>query len=704
MDVDLQAVDPAEVASAFESGGAVCRMYDDYESRDEQTRMAAAVTAALCEGRRLAIEAGTGVGKSVAYLVPALAFAQGNGVAVGVATKTNALMDQLVFGELPALADVLEDDFEYVALKGYDHYLCLRKLDRILAREEGAQDETVDAAMLLAWVAQTSWSDIDSFNIHWRGDLRVRLTANAEDCTRRRCRHYPGLCYLHGVRRRAASAHVVVTNHSLLFRDLVAGGGILPPVRHWIVDEAHGAEAEARDQLSAGIDHASARSLLRRLTAPRGGMLRGVRASADDAGDEGLREAILDACDGIREAAATALTVATSFFDMLKDLGEGAASDYERTELRITPELRETQAWAVAAGPGRSLVRKLGQVLESGKRLFTALEEAGIEATDDRADLAGVLSRLAEHGEGLGLALDGGDDSYVYSATIDRRREVVGERLLAQTIDVGAVLAERFYPEVRGVVFTSATIATGDDFSHFAHGVGLDVSDPEGWDAVRLDSSYDFERQMAAYVPADLPEPRDAAYLDALESFLFELHVEMGGSVLTLFTNRRDLDTLYLRLVDRLEAEGLRLVAQRPRESVKRVRDQFVSDVDCSLFATKSFWEGFDAKGDTLRCVAVVRLPFAHPGDPLLEELKARHPAAWWERFYLPQAVLELKQAAGRLIRSSTDEGCLVLCDSRVAGTKPYAREFLEALPVDDVTVADSEEVLRAIGERFRRR
>jgi ATP-dependent DNA helicase DinG len=701
--VDLETVDATEVVAAFRDGGAVCRMYEDYESRDEQTEMAEAVTSALCTGRHLAVEAGTGVGKSVAYLVPALAFAQANDVAVGVATKTNALMDQLVHGELPALAETLDEPFEYVALKGYDHYLCLRKLDRILARDEGTQDETVDAAMLLAWVAQTSWSDVDSLNIHWRGDLRVRLTANAEDCTRRRCRHYPDLCYLHGVRRRAASAHVVVTNHSLLFRDVVAGGGILPPIRHWVVDEAHGAEAEARDQLSAGIDHASARSLLKRLTTRRGGLLAGVRAAADDVADEGVRDAIIEACDSIRDEANTALTVGTSFFDMLKDLGEGVVSDYERTELRITPELREAQAWTVAAGTGRSLARKLSALLDSGKRLFTALEEGGVEATDDRADLAGVLSRLAEHTEGLGLALDGGDTDYVYSATIDRRRDVVGERLLAQTIDVGSVLAERFYPEVRSVVYTSATIAAGEDFAHFAHGIGLEEADPAGWDSIRLDSSYDFERQMAAYVARDLPDPRDRAYLDALESFLFDLHVAMGGSVLTLFTNRRDLDTLYVRLADRLEAEGLPLVAQRPRESVKRVRDQFVSDEKSSLFATKSFWEGFDAKGDTLRCVAVVRLPFAHPGDPLLEELKERYPSVWWDRFYLPQAVLELKQAAGRLIRSTTDEGCLVVCDSRVAGPKPYARRFLEALPVSGVTVAGSSDVLREVEERFGR-
>jgi ATP-dependent DNA helicase DinG len=177
----------------------------------------------------------------------------------------------------------------------------------------------------------------------------------------------------------------------------------------------------------------------------------------------------------------------------------------------------------------------------------------------------------------------------------------------------------------------------------------------------------------------------------------------MGGSVLTLFTNRRDLRVLYDDVGARLERAGLRLVGQVPGESTKRIRDEFIGDERASLFATKSFWEGFDAKGDTLRCVVVVRLPFAHPGEPLLEELKERDPDRWWSDHYLPAAILELKQAAGRLIRSSTDEGCLVIADSRVVSGRPYGRRFLEALPVSTVRVATTGEVVAEIAEGFGR-
>jgi ATP-dependent DNA helicase DinG len=231
-----------EIAVEFSADGIAGRMYPGYELRQEQAEMARAVTGAFSDGTYAAVEAGTGVGKSLAYLVPAARFALLNNVAVGVATKTNALMDQLVYGELPALCEALDEPLRFVSLKGYEHYLCLRKLDRIASSLDDADPATVGAvAALLAWVAQSSWGDRAATNVHLGRELRSEVTATVADCTRKRCRYYPNLCYVHGARRRAASAHVVVTNHALLFRDVVADGGILPPIRHWIVDEAHSA-------------------------------------------------------------------------------------------------------------------------------------------------------------------------------------------------------------------------------------------------------------------------------------------------------------------------------------------------------------------------------------------------------------------------------------------------------------------------------
>jgi len=702
-EIDLACPPTADVLAEFAPDGAVGRMYSGYEQRAEQTQMAEAVLNAFGSDTHLAVEAGTGVGKSVAYLVPAARFSLANNVAVGVATKTNSLMDQLVYGELPALAASLGGELRYVALKGYDHYICLRKLQRLLDDPSGDAEQREALAMLVTWTAQSTWGDLDAINLHWPPGLKRAAAAGAAECTKKHCRFWPQLCYLHGQRRRATQAHVVVTNHALLFRDLTTDGGILPPIRHWVIDEAHGAEAEARKQLSSTAAYPALAGLLGGLHAKgRGGTLDALRARVallpgDRSGNT------LSTIEGMRDTVSTAATLADSFFDFIKDLAAPVRGEYDRVELRITPELRETGAWSTAASVGRSLAKRLEEVLRAGGGVVTHLEELGDDFTQQRYDLAGQLSGIAEQLEGLVLVLEGEDTGRVYSVSADRRRDRAVESLSAACLDVGHALSVQFYPRVRSAVFTSATIATGDDFSHFLHGVGLDRVPAEQRRTLRLASSYDFERQMAVFVPRDLPEPGSVGYLDALEELLAGVHAAMGGSVLTLFTNRREMNELYRRLVGPLEREGLRLLVQSTGASRKRLRDEFLADERLSLFATKSFWEGFDAKGDTLRCVVVPRLPFGPVRDPLYEERRARDARAW-NHYYLPEAVLELKQAAGRLIRSSTDSGCLVLADARLVSGKPYARRFLEALPVRDVETMPAAEVVVRIAERFGKR
>jgi ATP-dependent DNA helicase DinG len=704
---ELTCPDPGEVLAEFEADGAVGRMYRGFESRDEQKRMAEAVLTAFAQRRHLAVEAGTGVGKSVAYLVPAATFAMANGVGVGVATKTNTLMDQLVHGELPKLSAALGGGLRYVALKGYEHYPCLRKIDRHMGDDGLSGEEVANLAALVAWVAQSSWGDLDSVNLHWTADGRRRVACSVEDCTRKRCRFYPNLCYLHGVRRRAAGAHVVVTNHALLFRDRAAAGGILPPLRYWVVDEAHATEAEARKQLSMTADHRAIAALLGALHSEgRGGAVDAVRARvrmrANARGAEELVSRVEQLAARLRGEVTTASAIAGSFFDFLKDL-RVEDDGYDSSELRVTPELRDRSEWSIAAGVGHSLARHLQTIVTGGRDLVTALEEAGEDFVDARADLAGLLSRLREQLVGLESVLDGADESFVYAVQVSKRRDDRRDSVSASMLDVGAALLESFYPDMHSVVFTSATIATGDDFGHFARTVGLDRLPAGSWDSLRLESSYDFDRQMAVFVPSDMPEPRGTSHLVALERLLLSVHEAMGGSVLTLFTSKREMEALYDRLVGPLEERGLNLLLQGRGVSNKRVRDEFLADERLSLFATKSFWEGFDAKGDTLRCVVIARLPFGRVRDPLYEERQQRSGRRAWDDFYLPEAVLELKQAAGRLVRSSSDEGCVIVADGRLASGKGYARHFLAALPVTDVEVVPAEEVVRRVRERFGR-
>lgn len=701
-DVSCTCPAPQEVAAEFSASGLAGRMYPGFEKRHEQVEMAHAVLGAFDSATHAAVEAGTGVGKSVAYLVPAALFAQENRVSVGVATKTNALMDQLIYHELPRLNQALGGELRYVALKGYDHYPCLRKLERFAGELDDAADaDRIGlAAMLLAWSSQSAWGDLDSVNTHWRKDVRVQVQASQADCTRKRCRYYPNLCYLHGVRRRATSAHIVVTNHALLFLDVVAMGGILPPIRHWVVDEAHAAEAEAREQLTIGASHAELSFTLAGLHSKRGGLLDTLRKQLRGSPDSG---SALGLIAQIEEECQRCSTLTDSLFDFVKDLAPLAGdSEYDGADLWITQAVRDSGPWGTVASTGAALARRLETVLVHSRELVTQLEALGGDHTDQRADLAGLLTRLADQHAGLVTVIDGTDETLVYSAHLDRRPSVHSEKVIAARLDVGEVLAQDLYPRCHSVMYTSATIATGDSFAHFARRTGLDRLPPGQWNSLRLSSSYDFERQMAVFVPTDLPEPRERDYLDAMERLLEQVHIAMGGSVLTLFTNRRDMERLHAILEPRLRARGLDVIVQRRGTSAKRLRDEFLADEHLSLFALKSFWEGFDAKGDTLRCVVVPKLPFGRPTDPLAQERELREGRAAWSRYALPEAVLELKQAAGRLIRSSTDTGCLVIADARVL-RKGYGRDFLAALPVADTERLQAAEVVKQIASRFGR-
>ena len=682
-----------QVEQAFAADGIAGRMYPGYEPRSEQVEMALEVQHAFRDELFSVLEAGTGVGKSMAYLLPAARAAKGNAITIGVATKTNALMDQLVYHELPRLSDAL-GGLTYIALKGYDHYPCLRKLERFAREDEPKPVEVLQMiATLYHFVSQTTWGDLDALNIHWYGLPRDAVRANLNDCLKQRCPFY-SRCYLHGARRFAKSADIVVTNHALLFRSVQMDNGILPPIRHWVIDEAHTMESEARKQLSHSVSARDLELAFNRLTGAHGGLIAKIRRAASQLeGGNVLYGVTADVDDRVD----TLRAVSGSFFAYVKELesGEKSNSAYSRTTLWISPALRQSGSWANLYGPGRSLMDKLEGLTKRLRDLMSMLEqfEGAFDAT--QADLSKTTSNLDEMLFALNLVLEGEDDSYVYSAELDRDPERVAEALTAAKLDIGETLANDFYSEQKTVVFTSATLGTGGSdkpFAHFLRTSGLALVDKQRVRTRQLNSSYDFEHHMSVLLPDDMPEPNQAAYRGALKKLLLAVHTAMGGSVLTLFTNRREMESLYHELKPQLKAEGIELIAQTRGTSTKNLRDRFLQDEALCLFALKSFWEGFDAPGETLRCVVIPKLPFGRPTDPIAQEREARESRAAWGRYSLPEAIMDLKQAAGRLIRTSTDSGWLILADARLQ-TKGYGKSFLHAMPTTDIREATTEEI-----------
>lgn len=718
----LRPVSKAEVDALFAPNGPVASALAGsggprFEPRPGQVHMAEAVTEAVDSGSDLVVEAPTGVGKSLAYLGPLALYAHKNQVTCGVATKTNALTDQLVGHDLPLLAQTMPG-LTWSHLKGYDHYPCLSKVERALlldlpegqVQANGRSANTVRSDMLtalavtIASVAQSPEGDLDSLGIRWGSVPRTLLTTTPQECRRQKCRFFNGGCLLHGARRRAAAADIVVTNHSLLLRDVASDGRILPPIRHWVVDEAHSFDEEARRQWALEASAAKARQGFEQLGDLRSGS---IKALWDETRGTDSGELVGRLLSKTAASAARASVASSSFFESVREFvsKNRGSGGYDLETLWVGADLRQRPDWQELAQQGLGLVEKLEETVRFGRDAQTQAVSAAESAPGDvaslKTDLGQPLRDLEEVRDALLVVLNGSEEGYVcsVSANLGKRRQGE-ERLSAERLDVGAELAQRWYPETMSATFCSATMAVGEDFKHFDENLGLDRL-PEG--AVRhlqLPSGYDFDDAMAVLVPTDLPDPYDRAYIPKLADALYDIHVAMDGSVLTLFTNRRDMERVFAILEPRLRDAGLTLYQQERRSNMARLRRQFIEEEASSLFALKSFWEGFDAAGDTLRCVVVPKLPFANPNDPLVREREAQDRRSWW-RHSLPDAVLEVKQAAGRLVRSSTDAGILVLGDNRLL-TKRYGKQFLNSLPSRNVTTLQAQHLTPYI-EMWRR-
>jgi len=684
--------------------GLAGHMYASFESRPEQLQMAVAIRDSF-EGRKhLAVEAGTGVGKSLAYLVCLARLALENQLNVGVATKTNALTDQLIGKELPLLAAQLPG-LRYAALKGYSHYPCLRKVNALLQDpdDDFVRRNKLALAQLLCWISQTSWAELSSANLPLNYTDKRVCAASSADCMRRRCTYYHQ-CYVHGARKIAKSAHIVVTNHSLLFRNSAAEGKILPPIRYWAVDEAHNLEAEARKQLSLSFDERELGLALRQLAGSRG-LVKRLLLEAPSHMSAAELQKHEETAGEIQKLLQSMDTLSDNFFAYAQDLdghkslkeNSPYASSYQAGTAAKThwigPELRESSAWGALCSVGTNLLQELQALIGLCKDQLRSYADSSDEKTPpaELSDLAGVVAILGDLAQALTLAINEPEENFVYSLYLSRAYQ--GKRTAAFEIaqlEVGEKVADELLDRAESVIFTSATLAVGQSFSRFSSGVGLDTLEPEIWSTLQLQSSYDLESLMRIFVPTDMPAPPERGWSSQLISLLRQVHLASKGGVLTLFTSRRDLLNCRDVLQDDLRPEGIDVLAQDGMLTMRVLQERFIADYQASLLATKSFWEGFDASGDTLRCIVIPKLPFGSPNTPLARERNHVYGRGAWARYDLPEAILELKQAVGRLVRSSTDSGVVVLADSRVL-TKNYGSRVLDALPVSAMAMSTAD-------------
>lgn len=699
-DTELTFLDESEVQRLLAPGGPVHREHAGYEDRPTQRDMAVAVARSYNQGGVELAEAGTGTGKSMAYLVPALRWAGLNRERTIVSTNTINLQEQLVGKDLPFLRSVLEDPFRFALVKGRGNYVSIRRARLAMVSASMLFDDgrQADLDAIGEWLEQTREGSLQDLPFQPATEVWESVQSDSDACLRARCPHFEA-CFYQRARRDAASADVLVVNHHLLFSDLavrrVQGNytapAVLPPYRRVVLDEAHNLEDAATSHLGVRVSRRALTRLLNRLDRGGKGLLAAIEERLLVAGG-GVQQQVLELIRELRKDVDNGNGRATALFDRLGD----ALHVADEGVLRLADGFAGEPSWAQGVQPAlEDLLIVLDRLVRELSRLRTMILEdrrRTEQLEEQLVELNAVGGRANALADGLRLALTPRDDTVPMVRWLERRGGEVGESHVAAyaaPIDLSDTLRESLFEQIDTAVLTSATLATRDGFSFLRTRLGLDRG-------VRVHerayaSPFDFERQTVVAVPTDLPAPGGEdgpAFDDATARVAQDLAGASDGGIFVLFTSYRSLNAVAAEL-RRAGTDGrwpLFVQGEAPRAQLLQ---RFA---DCGrgiLLGVTSFWEGVDVPGEPLRGLVLTKLPFKVPGEPLtaarVEAIEALGGSGFHD-YMLPHAVLRLKQGFGRLIRSRSDRGAVVLLDRRVV-ERGYGRQFLDALPPAPVRV-----------------
>ena len=677
---------PASMAAAFVGpGGALASVAPAFEHRTEQEEMLQAVAHAFEQGHHLVVEAGTGVGKSMAYLLPAAAHALRSNARVVVSTNTISLQEQLAARDVPTAARTLEaaglpgaGELRFATLKGRANYLCLRRWSHMRSSEMLTVDEARFLGKLACWLQDTPAGD--------RADLRMgrpdnnvweRLSAQGS----RQCPAAEGACFLRAARDRADAASIVIVNHSLLLADLAMGGGLVPAYDHLIIDEAQHLEAEATSQLSFRVGYTAVTELLDDLANPRGLARETVNAFRMTLAGHSRRQTTADAAENVVQAATRARERLDEFFPLLLRYVQSRddANSGQQNPLRVTPAVRAQPDWAALEVTWENPSNALAEALRTLSVLYISLD--GLE-DQDVMDYDTLRSELASRESTL-MELRSHADRFMHQPDAESIHWVEGTQLgnvalCTAPLHVGETLREQLFDKKASVVLTSATLTVAGSFAPLRERLGLRDAEE-----LLLGSPFNYPQSALVCIPRDMPEPNSSGYTATIARTVAELARAAGGHTLALFTSHAALRAAAEQARTALQGEDIRVLAQGVDGAPAALIEEFLNNPNALLLGTASFWEGIDLAGDALTVLALTRLPFDVPSDPVFAARSEGYDEPFKE-YAVPQAVLRFRQGFGRLIRTGSDRGVVAVLDRRLTA-RSYGALFLKSLP--DCTV-----------------